>query len=66
MFDTSTCSILQDAIKCSYRKSEMLQVYGDTAIRAQALERELSKEREYSSRLLMKYDGKAVKYHNLV
>lgn len=35
-------------------------------MRAQALEHELAKERHYSSRLLMKYDGQAVQYRNAV
>lgn len=44
----------------------MLQGFGDTIMRAQALSQELAKEREYSSQLPMKYDGQAVEYHNTV
>nr|XP_034598895.1 uncharacterized protein LOC117859824 [Setaria viridis] len=56
----------EDVIKCSRRKSQMLQGFGDTILRADALEKDVAKEREYSSRLLMKYDGVAAEYHNRI
>nr|XP_034588193.1 uncharacterized protein LOC117850480 [Setaria viridis] len=56
----------EDVIKCSHRKSQMLQGYGDSVLHAEALEKELAKEREYSSRLLMKYDGAAAEYRSRI
>ncbi|XP_022683267.1 uncharacterized protein LOC101770340 isoform X5 [Setaria italica] len=53
-------------IQRSCEKSKIIQGHGDTIMRAQALEHELAKERQYSSRLLMKYDSQAVQYRNAV
>lgn len=44
----------------------MLEGYGDTVVRAEALEKELSKEREHYFRLMMKYDGAAAEYRNRI
>ncbi|XP_022683265.1 uncharacterized protein LOC101770340 isoform X2 [Setaria italica] len=49
-----------------FTESKIIQGHGDTIMRAQALEHELAKERQYSSRLLMKYDSQAVQYRNAV
>nr|XP_034594474.1 uncharacterized protein LOC117856150 [Setaria viridis] len=56
----------EDVIKRSRRKSQMLGGYGDTVLRAEALEKELAKEKEHCSRLMMKYDGAAAEYRNHV
>lgn len=60
----STNLMLQDLIKCSRCKSQMLEGYGDTVLCTEALEEELAKEKLYSSHLLMKFDGIAAEYCN--
>jgi FtsZ-binding cell division protein ZapB len=42
----------------------MLQGYGDTVLRAEALERELDKARKHSALLQSKLDGAFAQYHN--
>jgi hypothetical protein len=42
----------------------MLQGYGDTVLRAEALEGELAKARKHSSMLQSKLDGAFAQYHN--
>jgi FtsZ-binding cell division protein ZapB len=44
----------------------MLQGYGDTVLRAEALEEELAKARKHSSMLQSKLDGAFAQYHNEV
>jgi hypothetical protein len=44
----------------------MLQGYGDTVLRAEALERELNKARKHSAMLQSKLDGAFTQYHNEV
>jgi FtsZ-binding cell division protein ZapB len=44
----------------------MLQGYGDTVLRAEALEKELAKARKYSAMLQSKLDGAFAQYHNEV
>jgi hypothetical protein len=44
----------------------MLQGYGDTALRAETLEKELNKSRKNSAMLQSKLDGAFVQYHNEV
>jgi hypothetical protein len=44
----------------------MLQGYGDTMLRAEALEKELNKARKHSAMLQSKLDGAFAKYHNEV
>jgi FtsZ-binding cell division protein ZapB len=44
----------------------MLQVYSDIVLRAEALEKELSKARRHSAMLQSKLDGAFAKYHNEV
>jgi FtsZ-binding cell division protein ZapB len=44
----------------------MLQGYGDTVLRAAALEQELSKARKHSAMLQSKLDGSFTQYHNEV
>jgi Skp family chaperone for outer membrane proteins len=42
----------------------MLQGYGDTVLRAEALEKELNKARKHSAMLQSKLDGAFAQYHN--
>jgi hypothetical protein len=44
----------------------MLQGYGDTVLRAEALEEELAKARKHSAMLQSKLDGGFAQYHNEV
>jgi FtsZ-binding cell division protein ZapB len=44
----------------------MLQGYGDTVLRAEALEKELNKARKHSAMLQSKLDGAFTQYHNEV
>jgi FtsZ-binding cell division protein ZapB len=44
----------------------MLQGYGDTVLRAEALEEQLVKARKHSSMLQSKLDGAFAQYHNEV
>jgi hypothetical protein len=44
----------------------MLQGYGDTVLRAEALEEQLVKARKHSSMLQSKLDGAFTQYHNEV
>jgi hypothetical protein len=44
----------------------MLRGYGDTVLRAEALEKELSKARKHSTMLQSKLDGAFAQYHNEV
>jgi FtsZ-binding cell division protein ZapB len=44
----------------------MLQVYSDIVLRAEALEKELSKARRHSAMLQSKLDGAFAQYHNEV
>jgi hypothetical protein len=42
----------------------MLQGYGDTVLRAEALEKELSKAKKHSAMLQSKLDGAFAQYHD--
>jgi hypothetical protein len=44
----------------------MLQVYGDTVLQAEALEKDLNKARKHSAMLQSKLDGAFAQYHNEV
>jgi hypothetical protein len=44
----------------------MLQGYGDTVLRAEALEKELNKARKHSAMLQSNLDGAFAQYHNEV
>jgi predicted nucleic acid-binding Zn-ribbon protein len=44
----------------------MLQGYGDTVLRAEALEKELNKAKKHSAMLQSKLDGAFAQYHNKV
>jgi FtsZ-binding cell division protein ZapB len=57
---------LQDVVERSRQKSEMLQGFGDTVLRAEALEKELAKDRKHSAMLQSKLDDAFAQYHNEV
>jgi hypothetical protein len=59
-------AFLQDVMERSRQKSEMLQGFGDTVLRAEALEKELAKVRKHSAMLQSKLDGAFAQYHNEV
>jgi hypothetical protein len=44
-YPNNSCCLLQDVVERSRQKSETLQGYGDTVLRAEALEGELAKAR---------------------
>jgi hypothetical protein len=43
------CCLLQDVVERSRQKSDMLQGYGDTVLRAEALEEQLMKSRKHAA-----------------
>ena len=47
-------------------KSELLKGYGDTVLRAKALEKELDKSKKHVALLQSKLDGTFAQYHNEV
>jgi hypothetical protein len=51
------CCLMQDVMERSRQKSDMLQGYVDTVLRAEVLEKELSKARKHSAMLQSKLDG---------
>jgi predicted nucleic acid-binding Zn-ribbon protein len=53
-------------VERSHQKSELLQGYGDTVLRAELLEKELNKSRKHSAMLRSKLDGAFAQYHNEV
>jgi hypothetical protein len=55
---------VQDVVERSQQKSDMLQGYGDTVLRAETLEKELNKARKHSTLLQSKLDGAFAQYHN--
>ncbi|XP_034583588.1 uncharacterized protein [Setaria viridis] len=56
----------EDLINRSRRKSEMLKGYGDAVLRVEALEKELAKEKLYTSRLMMKHDSMTATFQNRI
>ena len=56
----------QEIIERSREKSELLKGYGDTVLRAKALEKELDKSKKHSVLLQSKLDGAFAQYHNEV
>jgi hypothetical protein len=56
----------QDVVERSQQKSDMLQGYGDTVLRAEALEVQLVKARKHSAMLQSKIDGAFAQYHDEV
>jgi Skp family chaperone for outer membrane proteins len=55
---------VQDVAERSRLKSEMLQVYGDAVLRAEALEDQLAKSRKHAAAMQSKMDTDFAKYHN--
>jgi hypothetical protein len=55
---------VQDVAERSRNKSNMLQRYGDTVLRAQALEEQLVKSRRHAAAMQSKLDTDFTKYHN--
>jgi FtsZ-binding cell division protein ZapB len=62
----NSCCLLQDVVERSRQKSETLQAYGDTVLRAESLEGQLAKARKHSAMLQSKLDGTFAQYHNEV
>jgi hypothetical protein len=56
-YPNNSCCLLQDVVERSRQKSETLQGYGDTVLRAEALEGELAKALKHSAMLQSKLDG---------
>jgi predicted nucleic acid-binding Zn-ribbon protein len=58
------CCLLQDIAERSWQKSDMLQGYNDTVLRAKALEEQLVKSRKHTAAMQSKLDTAFAKYHN--
>jgi predicted nucleic acid-binding Zn-ribbon protein len=58
------CCLLQDVAERSRQKSDMLQGYGDTVLRAEALEEQLVKSRKHAAAMQSKLDSAFAQYHN--
>jgi hypothetical protein len=57
---------VQGVVERSRQKSDVLQGYGDTVLRAEALEKELNKARKHAAMMQSKLDGAFAQYHNEV
>jgi predicted nucleic acid-binding Zn-ribbon protein len=55
---------VQDVAQRSREKSDLLQGYGDTVLRAEALEEQLVKSRKHAAAMQSKLDAAFAKYHN--
>jgi Skp family chaperone for outer membrane proteins len=55
---------LQDVTERSRQKSDMLQGYDDTVLRAEALEEQLVKSRKHAAVMQSKLDSAFAQYHN--
>jgi hypothetical protein len=55
---------VQDVVERSHEKSNMLQGFGDTVLRAEALEDQLLKSRKHAAAMQSKLDAAFAKYHN--
>jgi predicted nucleic acid-binding Zn-ribbon protein len=55
---------VQDVAERSRDKSNLLQGYGDTVLRAEALEEQLVKSRKHAAAMQSKLDVAFAKYHN--
>jgi hypothetical protein len=53
-----------DVAERSRDKSNLLQGYGDTVLRAEALEEQLMKSREHAAAMQLKLDAAFAKHHN--
>jgi hypothetical protein len=55
---------VQDVVERSREKSSMLQGFGDTVLRDEALEEQLLKSRKHAAAMQSKLDATFTKYHN--
>jgi hypothetical protein len=55
---------VQDVAERSREKSNLLQGYGDTVLRAEALEEQLAKSWKHAATMQSKLDAAFAKYHN--
>jgi hypothetical protein len=55
---------VQDVVERFCENSNMLQGFGDTVLRAEALEDQLLKSRKHAAAMQAKLDAAFVKYHN--
>jgi hypothetical protein len=55
---------VQDVAERSREKSNMLQGFGDTMLRAEALEKQLLESRKHTAAMQVKLDATFAKYHN--
>jgi predicted nucleic acid-binding Zn-ribbon protein len=55
---------VQDVAERSRDKSNLLQGYGDTVLRAEALEEQLVKSRKHAAAMQSELDAAFAKYHN--
>jgi predicted nucleic acid-binding Zn-ribbon protein len=55
---------VKDVAERSRDKSNLLQGYGDTVLRAKALEEQLVKSRRHAAAMQSKLDAAFAKYHN--
>jgi predicted nucleic acid-binding Zn-ribbon protein len=55
---------LQDVTERTLQKFDMLQGYGDTVLRAEALEEQLVKARKHAAAMQSKLDSTFAQYHN--
>jgi Skp family chaperone for outer membrane proteins len=58
------CCLLQDVAERSRQKSDMLQGYSDTVLRAEALEEQLVMSRKHAAVMQSKLDSAFAQYHN--
>jgi predicted nucleic acid-binding Zn-ribbon protein len=63
-YPVDICCLLQDVAERSRQKSDMLQGFGDTVLRAEALEEQLVKSRKHAAAMQSKLDAAFSKYHN--
>jgi hypothetical protein len=56
--------LVQDVAERSREKSNLLQGYGDTVLRVEALEEQLVKSRKHAAAMQSKLDASFAKYHN--
>jgi hypothetical protein len=56
--------LLQDVAERSQQKSDMVQGYGDTVLRVEALEEQLVKARKHAIAMQSKLDSAFAQYHN--
>jgi Skp family chaperone for outer membrane proteins len=55
---------LQDVAERSRQKSDMLQGFSDTVLRAEALEKQLVKSQKHAAAMQSRLDTAFAKYHN--